>query len=415
MERPFSFRRLVAGVLFLNASSGILYAVLPLFEIQEGGGPLLATLIVGAPLLAQVLATFLWGALSDRWGRRRELLVGGVLGQSLLFLAYPFLDPLGLLVVRVLQVFLGATSTLATTVATEDPKRPAGKGLGNLSVWGNAGGVLGVVAGYPLLGGSQFTSHSATALALFLLLAILSGAAVLFLALSGEIDRPRGSVPLSRALRFRSGPWVLRLSMATAIVGLSNYTVYTLFPFFVREVMSPQARGFFGTALNPTQQLALLTIGAGVGGVLVSLVIGAWVEGDRGRRLLFLGAPVIYALLWLGLAFLRSYAAVFLIWSFPAAVFLQVPLTREIAGLTPPQERGRAVGLVWAAYYFGGLGGSFVAGLSVQAGVPFATMFLVSAGIDITGFLALVAVVHALGNVPGPGPDSPLGTLGHES
>jgi MFS family permease len=400
VEHRFSFTRLVAGVLFLNAASGVLFAVLPLFEVQEGGGPLLATLIVGAPLLAQILATFLWGALSDRWGRRRELLAGGVLGQSVLFLAYPFLGPVGLLIVRIVQVFLGAASALATTVATEDPARSAGQGLGNLSFWGGIGGVLGVVAGYPLLGGSEFTSHSPTALALFVLLALLSGAAVLCLALAGELGRPKGAVPLPQTLRFRSGPWVLRLSLAAVIVGVANYTVYTLFPLFVRDVLASQGMGLFGTLLNPTQQLALLSIGAGLGGVLVSPVTGRWVEGERLRRRLFLIAPLVYAALWVGFAVLHSYAAIFLIWSFPAAIFFQLPLTREIAGLTSPEERGRAVGLFGAAYYVGGLLGSIAAGLGIQAGVPFTTMFLLSAGIDGIGFVVLLMVVYLGGGLP---------------
>jgi MFS family permease len=399
-ERRFSFTKLVAGVLLLNASSGVLFAVLPLFEIQEGGGPLLATLIVGAPLLAQILATFLWGTLSDRWGRRRELLTVGVLGQSVLFLTYPFLDPTGLLVVRIVQVFLGAASSLATTVATEDPSRSAGQGLGNLSFWGGVGGVLGVVAGFPFLGGQEFTSHSTAAVELFVLLTVLSGASVLCLALSGELGRRKAAVRLREAFRFRSGPWVLRLSLASGIVGVANYTVYTLFPLFVRSALAAQGQGLFGATLNPTQQLALLSIGAGVGGVLVSPITGRWVEGERLRRRLFLGAPIIYALLWVGFAFLHSYLAIFLMWSFPAAVFFQLPLTREIAGLTPPEERGRAVGLFAAAYSSGGLLGSFAAGLGVEAGVPFSSMFLASAGVDIVGFLALLIVVLPGGGMP---------------
>jgi MFS family permease len=400
MPRPFSFARLVAGVLFRNASGGVLFAVLPLLEVQEGGGPLLATLILGAPLLAQFLATFLWGALSDRWGRRRELLTIGVLGSSVLFLAYPFLNPVGLLVVRIVQVFIGATSSLATTVATEDPSRPAGLGLGNLSFWGGVGGVLGVVAGLPFLGGSEFTSHSPAAISLFVLLALLSGASVLCLALSGELDRPKAAAPLREALRFRSGPWVLRLSLAAMIVGVGNYTVYTIFPLFIKDVLAANGQALYGAVLNPTQQLALLSLGAGLGGVIVSPIVGRWVEGERLRRRLYLVAPLIYALLWTGFAVLHSYLAVFLIWAFPAAIFFQLPLNREIAGLTPSEERGRAVGLFGAAYVAGGLIGSFVAGLGVEAGVPFAHMFLACAAIDVVGTLALLAVVSSGGGMP---------------
>ncbi|MCI4369344.1 MAG: MFS transporter [Thermoplasmata archaeon] len=398
-QRRFSFTKLVAGVLLLNASSGVLFAVLPLFEVQEGGGPLFATLIVGAPLLAQILATFLWGSLSDRSGRRRELLTAGVLGQSVLFLAYPFLDPAGLLLVRIVQVFLGAAASLATTVATEDPSRSAGQGLGNLSLWGGIGGVLGVVAGLPFLGGAQFSSHSLAAFELFVLLTALSGASVLCLAFSGELARLASTVRLRDALRFQSGPWVLRLSLASAIVGVANYTVYTLFPLFVRGVLAPQGSALFGAVLNPTQQLALLSLGAGMGGVLVSPITGRWVEGERRRRRLFLAAPVVYALLWTGFALIHSYGAIFLIWSVPAAIFFQLPLTREIAGLTHPEERGRAVGLFVAAYTSGGLVGAFIAGLGVQAGIPFSTMFLGAAAIDVAGFVALLAVRLPRGGV----------------
>lgn len=407
MERPFSFRRLALGVLLLNASGGVLYAILPIFEVEQGGGPLLATLIVGAPLSAQILATFLWGALSDRWGRRRELLVGGIIGQSILFLAYPFLDPVGLLAVRIVQVFLGATSTLATTLVTEDSRRSAGEGLGGLSFWGGVGGALGVVAGYPFLGGAEFRSTSPAALALFLLLAALSAISVGFLYFAGEPARPKAAVPLRDVLEFRSGPWVVRLCLAATIVGVANYVVYTLFPLFVRDILAPQSTGFYGAALNPAQQLALLSLGAGLGGVVVSPLTGRLVERESVRRRLFLAAPVLYAVLWLGFALIRSYAVIFLIWSIPAAIFFQIPLTRELAALTPKEERGRAVGLFGATYSLGGLVASFGAGLAVGRGLSFAAMFEAAALIDLAGFLALGWIVRRGGGMPASATPSP--------
>lgn len=398
----FSFRRLAAGVLLLNASSGVLFAVLPLFEFDEGGGPLLATLILGAPLLAQTLATVLWGSLSDRWGKRRELLVLGVLSSAGLFLTYPFLDPVGLLLVRILQVFLGATSGLATAVATEDPGQAAGRGLGYLSFWGGVGGVLGVAAAYPFLGGATFTSHSPEAVPLFVLLAALSVGSVVLLAFAGEIQRPRETRPWRSLLRFRSGPWVVRLSIAMALVGLANYTIYTLFPLFVQEVMAPM--GLFGLVLNPTQQLALLSVGAGLGGVLVSPWTGDVTERAVARRRLYFFAPLLYALLWTGFAFVRSYPVIFLIWSIPAAIFFSIPLTREVAGLTLPEERGRAVGLLTSAYSLGGLGGAVLAGFGSREGASFQTIFLVGAGLDVGAFLALLVLVYAPPGMPAPSP-----------
>jgi MFS family permease len=400
VPRSFSFGRLIAGIVFLNAASGVLFAVLPLLEVTEGGGPLLATLIVGAPLLAQVLATFLWGALSDRWGRRRELLTIGILGESVLFLAYPFLNPIGLLAVRIIQVFLGAASILATTVVTEDPTRSAGRGLGDLNLWGGIGGVLGVIAGFPFLGGSQFTAHTSAAIALFALLALLSVASVLCLAFSGELGRPKGSVPLTKVLRFRSGFWVAKLAIAAGVVGLANYIVYTLFPLFIQDILAPNGSALFGASLNPTQQLALLSIGAGMGGVLSASFAGRAAEGVRRRRILYLTAPLVYAALWVGFAVLRSYPAIFLLWSFPAAILFQIPITREVAALTPMEERGRAVGLLLAVYYFGGLIGAAIAGLGVEKGISFTTQFLLAAVIDVIGFAVLLLVLRRKGGIP---------------
>ena len=78
-------------------------------------------------------------------------------------------------------------------------------------------------------------------------------------------------------------------------------------------------------------------------------------------------------------------------------------MRREIAALTPTEERGRAVGLQLSAYYLGGLLGSILAGLGVEAGVHFSTMFLASAVVDLLGFAALLVVVRPGSGFPGRG------------
>lgn len=404
----FSFRRLAMGALLFNAAGGILYAVLPIFELRQPGvGPLLATLVIAVPLLAQTLATPLWGAVSDRWGKRRELLAMGVLAQSAVFLVYPFLTPLSLLLVRVLQVFLGATSTLAFAVVTEDPGRTAGRGLGGLYLWSGLGSLLGILAGLPFVGGSQFSSSSPAAVLLFVLLAAFSATSVVALLSAGDLPRRPAPSATRQWFRFRSGPWVVRLSAASLVVGLANYTVFTLFPVYVDEVLAPG--GFLGWALNPTQQLALLSIAAAAGGVLISPWAGATSEGSHARRGLFLSAPLVYALLWAGLAWVRSYPVVILIWAYPASITFALPLTREVAGLSRPEERGRAVGLLNSAYTLGGLGGALLAGVGTARGVSFPDLFLAGAALDLLGFAALIMVMRWGGGVPLPGSSSALG------
>lgn len=407
MEGPstkvaFSFRRLATGLLLYNASGGVLYAILPLFEFQEGGGALLATLVVGAPLLATTLGAIAWGTLSDRWGRRREILALGVLVQSALFLAYPWLSPLALVLVRIVQAFLGAASALATAQATEDPSRTAGAGLGGLSFWGSVGSVLGIVAALPFLRGSQFSIHSESALVLFVLLGSFSAASVAFLLGTGDIQRGRTVVRLGDVFRFRDGRAVLLFCGVTAVVACGNYVVYTLFPLWVNWAITPQ--GVLGAGVNSTVQLAVLSIGASMGGVIVSPWAGRVAEGGPGRRRLYVLAPVIYAVLWLSFVFTHNYPIVFFIWALPIYVLLSIPLLREIAGRTSPQERGRAVGLWNAAYGLGGLAGTLLAGAEFSGSGSFGWLFTLAAFIDLLAFAGFAALAW-MGRAMPPGGD----------
>ena len=385
----FSFVRLAAGVLLYNASGGVLYAVLPLFEFQRGGSALLATLIVGAPLLATTFGMILWGTLSDRWGRRRELLAFGVFAQAAIFLLYPFLGPMPLLIARVGQAFLGASFALATTEATEDPHRKPGAGLGGVSLWGSLGAALGIVAALPFLGGTRFTPDSPSSVVLFLLLGALSVASVVFLIGTGELPRPRSTTPVRAILRFQEGRTVLVLCAATAVISCGNYIVYTLFPLYVDWAITPQNP--FGQGWNSIQQLAVLSIAAAMGGVIVSPWTGRVVEGDHRRRL-YLVAPLVYALLWTAYAFVRYYPLVLLIWALPVYVILSIPLLREISGRTSGEERGRAVGLWNAAYSLGGLAGTLIAGGLFRGDSSFGPLFLLGAIVDLAAFGAFLGV-----------------------
>lgn len=191
-------------------------------------------------------------------------------------------------------------------------------------------------------------------------------------------------------LHFRDGRTILLLCVATAVVGGANYVVYTLFPLWVRWELAPQH--FWGPAVSATEDLAILSIGASMGGVLVSLWAGRAAEDGRDRRWLYVVAPVLYCLLWLGLAFIHYYPVDFLIWAVPGYVLLSIPILREIAGRTDPEERGRAVGLWNASFSSGGLVGTLVAGLAYSGPPSFARLFVLAAAVDLAASVGFVSI-----------------------
>ena len=199
--RPFSFGFLFGGSWLAYASYGVLLAVLPLAELAEGGGPVLATLVIGAPLLAQTVASWGWGWLADRTGARRGPLVLAALLQAPLFLTFPFVGPLALFAVRVVQSALFGSVVLATTQATEDPSASAAMRLGRLQLAQNGGMLLGVAASFPFLLGTGFHLNSPAGEEPSALLALFTVLAAVLFVRAGDLPRspvtPAAFAPVS--------------------------------------------------------------------------------------------------------------------------------------------------------------------------------------------------------------------------
>ncbi len=375
-RRPFSFGRLFGGTWLSYTSYGVLLAVLPLAELSEGGGPLLATLVVGAPLLAQTLASFGWGWLADRTGARRLPLVGATLLEAPLFAAFPLLGPGGLFAARVVQSALFGAIVLATTQATEDPRASTGFLLGRLQLAQSAGMLSGIALSFPLLLGGSFRLQSTDGVELSLLLAALTVAAAAVFAGSGEVVRP---APLPTPSRFgvASHRRVFYLAGATTAVATARYVAVTAIPVYLAASLA--AGGFFGLPLNATAQLALWVAIASAFNLVAAPFSGRWAERPETRRRSLLAFALLYAAIWAALAVTPSYPVAFGVWILPVAVFFTVAGVREAAAASAPAERGRAVGLLTAAFNLGGLLGGVAAGLLLAAAVPARTVFLITA------------------------------------
>jgi len=375
-SRPFSFSRLFGGTWLTYTSFGILLAVLPIAELSEGGGPILATLVLGAPLLAQTLSSWGWGWLADRTGGRRGPLVLATALQLPLFLTFPLLGALTLFLVRIVQSALFGSIVLATTQATEERDAVAAFRLGRLQLAQNGGMLLGVGAAFPLLVETGFHLRSTAGWELSVLLALFTGIAAVVFSLAGDIPRSRSASKMA-PFSPRSHPGVFRLAGATAAVSTFRYVAVAAIPVYLAASLGN--RGFFGVPANTTAQLAVWVACSSTLNIAASPFSGQWADSVRSRRRGLFVFSLVYAAIWGAIAASPTYLVVFAVWILPVAVFFTVASVREASYLSQGAERGRAVGLVTAAFNLGGLTGGALAGVLLAYAVSIPTVFVIAA------------------------------------
>ena len=142
------------GVLLMSLTSAVLIAIqtgalvflLPLYLVERGGvGPGSVGFIVSLSVLGRLLALWLGGSLSDRWGRIRVLMPGllayAVLLASLTFLTHP-------LVLGIWSLAIGAAAGLVAPIPTahvgdQVPPPLQGVAIGWLRTMTDGGQILG--------------------------------------------------------------------------------------------------------------------------------------------------------------------------------------------------------------------------------------------------------------------------------
>jgi MFS family permease len=356
----------------------------------------LATLVIGAPLLAQTLASWGWGWLADRTGTRRAPLVLAMAVQAPLFLAFPVLNAPELFGVRLVQSALFGSVVLATTQATEDPTASSAVRLGRLQLASSGGMLSGIAVAFPLLIRSGFRLDTIGGWELSALLAGLTGLSALVFAAAGEL-RPAAPAPRRAPSSLGSNPGIFRLAAATTAVSTIRYIPVTAIPVYLADRLG--AAGFFGVSMSPTAQLALWLAVSSAANLFVSPISGRLAESTGSRRWSMFGFSLVYAVIWTALFLDPSYSVTFAVWILPVSIFLVVATVREAAGLSRADQRGRAVGLLTAAFNLGGLLGGAVAGSLLASGTNLSDVFLVAA---FGGFGAALLFLPRLIRLPPP-------------
>jgi MFS family permease len=142
------------GVLLMGAinatliaiQTGVLVFLFPLYLVNRGGiGPETVGLLVSLGVLGRLLALWLGGTVSDRWGRMR-VLIPGLLGQAsllgtLTFLTHPVVLGVWSLAIGAAAGFVAAIPT--AVIGDQVPPPLQGVAIGWLRMMTDSGQILG--------------------------------------------------------------------------------------------------------------------------------------------------------------------------------------------------------------------------------------------------------------------------------
>jgi multidrug resistance protein len=357
---------------------GIVLPLLPSYAASFHVGDMAIGLLVASFSLMQFLLAHWWGRLSDRVGRRPVLLVG-LAGSAVSYLLFAVAGSFWVLLLsRVVAGGMGATVNVAQAyLADVTPPERRARAMGFI---GAAFG-LGFVVG-PALGG--ITSRFGDAMPGL----VASGLTGLnFLMASRWLPESRTKAPVTRD---RVPVHWSRFTMAFGAVLFSTiaFTVlYVVFPLQVERAL--------GFDRHHTAYLFALIglISAGIQGGLIGRLVNRVGE----RPLLIAGGVMLAAGLGLlpeafaagpggGLALL--YAALFTVAA--GSAMIGPSAAAFVSRVAPPEEQGRALGLLQSVGAVARIVGPVLAGaVAGRAGAPMA-FFVASGAAGLAGASALI-------------------------
>ncbi len=137
---------------------GIVIPLLPVYSKVYGASELQLGLLFASFSAMQFLFAPVWGAISDRFGRR-PVLIGGLFGTCASYLLFAFADSLGaLFAARILAGFFGANiSTAQAYIADVTEPKDRAKGMGLIGAAFGLGFTFGPLVGGELVAFSQST------------------------------------------------------------------------------------------------------------------------------------------------------------------------------------------------------------------------------------------------------------------
>jgi MFS family permease len=362
--------------------------VLGWYVLTLTDSPFLVGMVAAARLGLNFLALFA-GAIADRVSRQSlltaveyvtaalSLIMLGLILSGMLEVWHIFVLTLVSGLVRMFQT-PSAQALVADTLA---PDRIANGAA--LTIMGRN---LATIVG-PLAGGVLFQSSGAEgAYFAIVLLYVLSGSAALLVRAPQTTNPKSGGSVLSttlQGLKYVKGEQVLWATLLLAVIAnLTGWPLHTsLMPIFARDVLGTGAAG-----------LGMLMSAFGVGALFGSMGL-AWVRNLRYAGRLLLVAIVLWHASMVAFAASTSIPLSLGILVLTGMSFsaTQVLMLTVLLRTTPPDYRGRVMGLRVLAIYGHALGSMSSGAVAGTWGAPWAAQINAVVGVALVSALALVA------------------------
>jgi len=344
--------------------------------------------LMGAPALAMIIVSPIWGSLADRVGRKpmiERAIFGGAISVFMMALATNVYQ---LLIIRIIQgVLTGTIAACNALVSASSPSRKMGYSLGLLQTGFFLGNFLG-----PLLGGISAdilgfrNSFRITAALLF-----IAGWLIFFLVEEhfSPAARKKQTIPFKKrvALFFNNGQLFI-MFFILFLVQFSVQIISPIFPLFVETIIS-----------NPkivSTSTGLMFAITGLMSAFSSINVGKLIEKKPSNFLLTISL-LGTGLFFLSHAFVTNTTQLILLrvglGLFYGAI---IPIANTIIGLsTPSQDRGKVFGVANSTTYLGNVLGPISGGfIMITFSLP--AVFVFTGGLLLLAGLALPVAIKKI-------------------
>ncbi|KEF39145.1 arabinose efflux permease family protein [Schinkia azotoformans MEV2011] len=350
-----------------------------------------AGLVFGVTFVTAFIISPVWGRLGDRHGRKKLLLFLSF-GASICILLMGIVTSVYyIFIIRFFMGFFAGFIPMAQAfIATQTPKKIAGKVMGTLQTGSVSGGLFG-----PLIGGWLADSFGFTYtflltgfIILFTFLMILAGVKEVEV---NKNDSKKEDYSSKQVFHFIfTSPLLLAVMVVGMLVQIANFSIQPLLAIYVGELHGQQNLAFFSGAAFSV---------VGLGNLLLSREWGKL--GDRfGHDKILLILVLVGAVVYVPQAFVTSIWQLLVLRLFLGMVIGGVIpcIVAYIRQAAPFSIQGEVLGYNTSFRFFGNVVGPIMGGF-ISGYIGISSVFFVTSGLFIIGGF-LLWMVRSKSNLP---------------